>query len=245
MNVFEYVYVFFMLKYMYIFSDLESGLSKTSVWTWKMVNLAWEGQTAGGGLWRYWRSHRSWCLEKGAIDQPLVSLRTAETEQVHQVKGMIGGIGNMLLSTLSQTQKKWVRFCRFFWRTLEHVITPRGQILVSRTDDDSLPSVCGFKKVTVCTGTTRTCFNTCARGAGIHGNVFNVHTEAFLNPNTGFSKFFQRAATHTHTHTPNTETHTKHTPRPPTQHHDHNDTHHTTQHTTSHGDRETERERET
>ena len=34
MNVYEYVCVFFMYKYMYIFSDLESVLSKTkSVWT--------------------------------------------------------------------------------------------------------------------------------------------------------------------------------------------------------------------
>ena len=30
--------------------------------------------------------------------------------------------------------------------------------------------------VPVCTGTTRTCVSTCARGAGIHGDVLNVHT---------------------------------------------------------------------
>ena len=31
--------------------------------------------------------------------------------------------------------------------------------------------------VPVCTGTTRTHVSTCARGAGIHGDVLNVHTE--------------------------------------------------------------------
>ena len=35
--------------------------------------------------------------------QLLVSLRTAEDEQLHQVKRMIGGIGHVLSSTLSQT----------------------------------------------------------------------------------------------------------------------------------------------
>ena len=125
---------------------------------------------------------------------------------------------------------------------LNHVITIRGQILVSRTNDDPLPHRVYvqnalrvlIENVSVCTGTTRTCFNTCARGAGIHGDVLNVHTEAFLNPHTGFSTFFQRAAIHTHTHT-----HTKHTPRP--QRH----THHTTPpHKTPHGDRDRERDRD-
>ena len=86
------------------------------------------------------------------------------------------------------------------------------------------------ENVPVCTGTTRTCFNTCARGAGIHGDVLNVHTEAFLKPNTGFSTFFQRAATHTQ---PNT--HHDHQ-----QHHDHNDT----PHNTTERDRERETEKE-
>ena len=35
------------------------------------------------------------------------------------------------------------------------------------------------QNVPVCTGTTRTCVSTCARGAGTHGDVLNVHTEAF------------------------------------------------------------------
>ena len=33
--------------------------------------------------------------------------------------------------------------------------------------------------VPVCTGTTRTCVSTSARGAGTHGDVLNVHTETF------------------------------------------------------------------
>ena len=32
------------------------------------------------------------------------------------------------------------------------------------------------QNVPVCTGTTRTCGNTCARGAGTHGDVLNPHT---------------------------------------------------------------------
>ena len=32
-----------------------------------------------------------------------------------------------------------------------------------------------IQNVPVCTGTTRTCVSTCARGAGTHGDVLNVH----------------------------------------------------------------------
>ena len=60
-----------------------------------------------------------------------VSLRIAETEQLYQAKRMIGGIGNVLLSTYLD-----------LWG---QVMTLRGQILVSRTDDDPLHPVCGFK----------------------------------------------------------------------------------------------------
>ena len=68
----------------------------------------------------------------------------------------------------------------------------------------------------MCTGTTPACGNTCARGAGIHGDV--------LNPHTGFFTFFS-ACRNTHTET-------------------HKNTHHNdTQHTTPHGDRETETDR--
>ena len=36
-----------------------------------------------------------------------------------------------------------------------------------------------IQNVPVCTGTTRTCRNTCARGARINGDVLNVHTGTF------------------------------------------------------------------
>ena len=38
----------------------------------------------------------------------------------------------------------------------------------------------------VCTGTTRTCRNTCARGARIHGDVLNVHTGTFWSDTRSF-----------------------------------------------------------
>ena len=52
--------------------------------------------------------------------------------------------------------------------------------------------VCGFKKrlrvciqhVPVYAGTTRTCVSTCARGAGTHGDVLNLHTEGVLYKHT-------------------------------------------------------------
>ena len=36
-----------------------------------------------------------------------------------------------------------------------------------------------MQNVPVCTGTTRTCVTTCARGAGTHGDVLHLHTEVF------------------------------------------------------------------
>ena len=36
------------------------------------------------------------------------------------------------------------------------------------------------QNVSVCTGTMCICVSTCARGAGIHGDVLNVHTGAFF-----------------------------------------------------------------
>ena len=72
-----------------------------------------------------------------------------------------------------------------FGEPLGHVITPCGQNLVSRTDDDlsspcvhsKRPRVC-VQNVSVCAGNRPTCVLTCARGAGIHGDVMNVHTGA-------------------------------------------------------------------
>ena len=37
----------------------------------------------------------------------------------------------------------------------------------------------------MCTSTTRTCVDTCGRGAGIHGDVLNLHTEVFEDGHTG------------------------------------------------------------
>ena len=72
-------------------------------------------------------------------------------------------------------------------------------------------SVCTFKTSPVCTGTTRSCWKACARVAGIHGDVLNVHTEAFWV----YTRDFQRATHTTHTthQTTNTHNHThRHTP---------------------------------
>ena len=183
---------------------------------------------------RYAWRRRRWTNR--TISQP-VSLRTAETEQLYQGRRMIGGFGDMLFSIYSHTEP------------LKHVITVRGQILVSKTGDDTLFPVCMHNTPSVCTFKTSPCVDSkrhrvyrhhahmlkhmCAwcrytrrRLEPTHGDVLNVHTEAFLNPHTGFSTIFQRAATHTNTH------------------HDHNDTHHTTHHTTSRGDRDRETEEE-
>ena len=81
------------------------------------------------------------------------------------------------------------------------------------------------QKVPVCAGTTPACGNTCARGAGTHGDVLNPHTGVF------------QCATPPHTtpqHTYHT-THAQHTPQhtpqqPHTTHHTPHTTY-TTQHT--------------
>ena len=131
------------------------------------------------------------------------------------------------------------------------MIIPRGQILVSRPDDDhpcadskSLP--CVDSKTSPCmlatrahafqhvraAGNTRTCFSACARLAGIHGDVLNLHTEAFNSLHTGFS-----ACNTTPHHT---------TPHHTTPHHTtpHDDTHDDT-HTTNTRRKKTEREEKT
>ena len=72
------------------------------------------------------------------------SLRIAETEQLYQAQRMFGGIDNVLLSTYSQTENGEDPLVSLvdLWG---QVMTIRGQILVSSTDDDPLPSVCGSK----------------------------------------------------------------------------------------------------
>ena len=87
---------------------------------------------------------------------------------------------------------------------------------------------------------------TCARGAGKHGDVLNVHTEAFLKPNTGFFHVFFSVPQHTNAHT-QTDTHT-HQTHTTTTNNTTTTTTHTTQHNTTHNNtrrqRETERETE-
>ena len=82
---------------------------------------------------------------------------------------------------------------KFFGEPLKHVITIRGQILVSRTDDDPLLPCVHLKRHHVYWHHAHTFWNTCARGAGIHGDFFEC-THGF------FSTSFQCAATHTTPH---------------------------------------------
>ena len=63
-----------------------------------------------------------------------------------------------------------------------------------------------IQNVSVCTGTTPACGNTCARGAGAHGDVLNLHTEVFSSC---------QAAPHT---TPHTQHNTQHNTQHTTQH---------------------------
>ena len=64
-----------------------------------------------------------------------VSLKIAETEQLHQVKRMIGGIGDMLFSICSQTGNVYDPTVSLvnLWR---QVRTLRELFMVSRTGDD-------------------------------------------------------------------------------------------------------------
>ena len=68
----------------------------------------------------------------------------------------------------------------FFVEPLGHVITQRGQISVSRTDDDTSSSLRVYvQNVSVCAGTTPTRVYTCGRVAGTQGDFLNVHTRVF------------------------------------------------------------------
>ena len=69
------------------------------------------------------------------------SLRIAETKQLYQAHRMIGGIGNVLFSICSQIKNgkdSRVSLVNLWGQ----VITLRGQILVSRTDDATLRVLC-------------------------------------------------------------------------------------------------------
>ena len=96
------------------------------------------------------------------------------------------------------------------------------------------------QNVPVYAGITRTCVSTCARGAGTHGDVLNVHTGTFWVDTREFTPCHT-----THTHTPH------HTPQHKTQHNitQHDTPHHTPQqhdHNTTRRQRqrETEKDRE-
>ena len=66
-----------------------------------------------------------------------------------------------------------------------------------------------------------TCFNMCARGAGTHGDVLNVHTETRWVD----TRSFEACHTLTHTHTHINTQHTQYTaPQRKTTHYDHNTT---------------------
>ena len=129
-------------------------------------------------------------------------------------------------------------------------MTLRGQILVSRTGDDTaLPSVCGFK-TTPCVRSNRLrvhrhhaymfqhmcawCRHTRGRFERTHGHVLSGHT--------GFSAFFFSVPQHTQTHTHTHQTHHDHqtTPRPQ-RHTPHNTQHHTETEREKERDRERER----
>ena len=84
--------------------------------------------------------------------------------------------------------------------------------------DQNAPRVY-IQNVPVCTGTTPASVTTRGRGAGTHGDVLNVQTEAFWMDTWGFSAH-----------------HTAHTPRPQRQD--------TTTTTKTRGDRDTERQRQ-
>ena len=168
-----------------------------------------------------------------------VSLRIAETEQLYQAQRKFGGIGNLLLSTYSQTDNgedplvslvnlwtrdnhTWWKFGETNWRwphALPCVCTQRPPCedskrpCVYRHHAHLLKHMCAWCRH------TRGCFE-CT-----HGGVFES-THGF------FFTFFQRAATQRHTQQPTTTPH-------------HNDTHHTTHNDTRRQrDRQRERDRE-
>ena len=126
------------------------------------------------------------------------------------------------------------------------MITLCGQILVSRTDDDRPSPPCVHSKrarvyvqnVPVCTGTTRTCVSTCARGVGTYGEVLNLHTGTFSVDTRGFHGATQHTPRRTHTHTPQHKT--QDTPQHKTQQQDTTRPQH---HTEMERDRDRERQR--
>ena len=126
-----------------------------------------------------------------------------------KITGSIGGIGNVLFSTYSQTENGEDPLVSF-GEPLNHVITIRGQILVSRTNDDPCLPPCVCTKRSPCVDSKRPrvyrhhahmCFNICAWCQHTRGRFECTHGGRFVHTRTVFFTFFKRAATHTNTHT--------------------------------------------
>ena len=137
------------------------------------------------------------------IPLSLFPLSVAEVEQLYQVKRMIGGIGNNTTEDEREDRREKERERdrererkreRERERKEKREREKREEREKEKKERDKRereresPSVCAFKtlalrvyvqNVSVCTGTTRTCVSTCARGAGTHGDVLNVHTQTF------------------------------------------------------------------
>ena len=161
-----------------------------------------------------------------------VSPKIAETEQLHQAQRMIGGIGNVLFSRPILTFENRKDPKVSCGEPLKHVITVRRQILVSRTDYDPAPRVWLQKRLRVHVQNVSV--------VPAYTGTFWTHTRRrFLNPNTCFSTFFQRAATHMNTRTHTHQTHHDHQTTPQPQRH----TPHNTTHNITRRQRETERQR--
>ena len=77
----------------------------------------------------------------------------------------------------------WCGVCRVVWHAENPVCRRKNA------------SVCRFKTSPYASN-TRTCVSTCARVAGIHGDVLNLHTEAFLSLHTGGRRQFSLPKTH-------------------------------------------------
>ena len=118
----------------------------------------------------------------------------------------------------------------------DQVRTLRGLFLVSRTGDDPpcvdskrFPCVDSkrlrvyIQNVPVYSGNTRTCLTTFARVAGIHGDVLNIHTEAFgIFSVPHHTAHTPRPQPQPQRHTTHHRPHHRHLMHPHTQHNTHN-----------------------
>ena len=93
---------------------------------------------------------------------------------------------------------KWLRFFRFFGDPLEQVITLRGQILVSRTDDDPSCSPCVHSKRPRVYWHHAWCRHARGRFERTHGDVLNVTHGDVLDGHTTPPKHHDNAHNHTH-----------------------------------------------